>query len=229
MPNGSPTNGASYGRRRTFLALLAALCFAIGCGQTAAARAEPVRIVAFGDSLTAGYGLAREDAFPAKLAKALQAKGYDVAITNAGVSGDTTAAGLARLDWSVPQGTEAVILELGANDALRGVAPAIIRSNLDAIIARLRARHIEVLFAGMYAPRNLGPEYVAAFDRIYRDLANKYGLLLVPFFLDGVAGDASLNQPDGIHPTREGVEIIVQKILPPVEALIRRVRDRKAS
>jgi acyl-CoA thioesterase-1 len=209
--------------------LLAAFCAVVFCGQISAAPAEPVRIVAFGDSLTAGYGLPRDDAFPAKLAKALQAKGYDIVMTNAGVSGDTTAGGLARLDWSVPQGTQAVILEFGANDTFRGISPAIARKNLDEIITRLQARHIEVLLAGMYAPRNLGPEYVAAFDHIYRDLASKHGLILVPFFLDGVVGKRNLNQPDGIHPTSEGVDIIVKKILPAVEALIRRVQARKAS
>lgn len=188
-----------------------------------------MRIVAVGDSLTAGYGLSRQDAFPVKLAKALKANGYDVTITNAGVSGDTTAAGLARLDWSVPKGTEAVILELGANDAFRGIPPAIARKNLDEIITRLQARHIEVLLAGMYAPRNLGREYTAAFDRMYRDLAKKHGLLLVPFFLDGVAGKSDLNLPDGIHPTGAGVDVIVKKILPSAEALIRRVQARKAS
>jgi acyl-CoA thioesterase-1 len=237
MANGSPTNRAPYGRLPLFLASLAILCAAVFCGEISAAHAGahtgayagPVRIVAFGDSLTAGYGLPREDAFPAKLAKALKAKGYDVRIANAGVSGDTTAAGLARLDWSVPKDAEAVILELGANDAFRGIAPAIARKNLDEIITRLRARHVEVLLAGMYAPRNLGREYVAAFDRMYRDLAGKHGLILVPFFLDGVAGRRGLNQPDGLHPTSEGVDIIVERILPSVEALIRRVRARKPS
>jgi acyl-CoA thioesterase-1 len=160
---------------------------------------------------------------------ALRANGYDVAIVNAGVSGDTTSAALARLDWSVAANTQAVILEFGANDAFRGVLPAIVSQNLDEIIRRLKARNIEVLLAGMYAPRNLGTGYVAAFDAIYPTLAKKYGLVLEPFFLKGVAGNAALNQADGIHPTAAGVDVVVKTILPPTEALIQRVRARKAS
>lgn len=199
-------------------------------GFTMHANAQsPVRIVAFGDSLTAGYGLNGKDAYPAKLQTALRAKGYDVTITNAGVSGDTTAQGLARLDWSVPEGTQAVILEFGANDFFRGVPPAVARKNIEAMIEKLKARHIEIMLAGMYAPRNLGREYVGAFDAIYRELAKKHGLVLMPFFLDGVAGIQTLNLPDGMHPTAAGVDIIVKKSLPAVESLIERVQGRKAS
>jgi acyl-CoA thioesterase-1 len=213
--------------RRLFLASLAILC-ASSMLVPASAAAEPVRIVAFGDSLTAGYGLAIQDAFPTKLAAALRTKGYDVAISNAGVSGDTTTAALGRLDWSVPAGTQAVILEFGANDAFRGVPPATVDQNLDEIVRRLTARNIEVLLAGMYAPRNLGGDYGKAFDGIYPALAKKYGLLFVPFFLQGVAGISDLNQQDGIHPTAAGVDVIVKLIEPYTEALIARVRSRKA-
>jgi acyl-CoA thioesterase-1 len=194
-----------------------------------ASAQSPLHIVAFGDSLTAGYGLLGTDAYPSKLQAVLRSKGYNVTIANAGVSGDTTAQGLARVDYSVPQGTQAVILEFGANDMLRGVSPATVKQNLEAIIQKLKARHIEVMLAGMYATRNLGRDYYTAFDKIYRELASKYGLVLMPFFLDGVVGDHSLNQPDGMHPTAKGVDIMVKKSLPSVESLIQRVQGRKAS
>ena len=225
----STKNGAPSRRRKFFLASLAALCAAAWFLHGPRAEADPIRIVAFGDSLTAGLGLPTQDAFPSKLTAALKAKGYDVAIVNAGVSGDTTSATLARLDWSVPAGTQVVILEFGANDAFRGVLPAIVSQNLDEIIRRLRARQIEVLLAGMYAPRNLGADYAAAFDAIYPALAKKYGLILIPFFLKGVVGNAALNQADGIHPTAAGVDVVVNTVLPSAEALIQRVRSRKAS
>jgi acyl-CoA thioesterase-1 len=225
----SAKNRASSRQRKLFLASLAALCAAAWFLHAPEAIADPVKIVAFGDSLTAGLGLPAPDAFPSKLAVALKAKGYDVAIVNAGVSGDTTSAALARLDWSVAAGTQAVILEFGANDAFRGVLPAIVSQNLDEIIRRLKARNIEVLLAGMYAPRNLGNDYFAAFDAIYPALAKKYGLILEPFFLKGVAGNAALNQADGIHPTAAGIDVVVKTILPSAEALIQRVRARKAS
>jgi acyl-CoA thioesterase-1 len=188
-------------------------------GSAALAADRPLQIVAFGDSLTAGYGLPADAAFPAKLQQALAAKGIATEIANAGVSGDTTAGGLARLDWSIPDGTEAVILELGANDSLRGVDPKLARGALEAMLERLKARHVPVLLAGMLAPRNMGPEYGAAFDAIYPDLANKYGAILYPFFLDGVAADPKLNQRDGLHPTAAGVDVIVAKMLPAVEQL----------
>ena len=228
----SAKNGAKNGaasRQKPFLASLAILCAAVCLLQGPPAKADPVRIVAFGDSLTAGLGLAPQETFPSKLAAALRAKGYDVVIANAGVSGDTTADALARLDWSVPAGTQAVILEFGANDAFRGVLPAIVSQNLDEIIRRLQARQVEVLLAGMYAPRNLGADYAGAFDGIYPTLAKKYGLIFIPFFLKGVAGDAALNQADGIHPTALGVDTVVKMVLPSAEALIQRVRTRKAS
>jgi acyl-CoA thioesterase I len=199
---------------------LAAVTLAVALASPVALASDrPLRIVAFGDSLTAGYGLPANAAFPAKLERALAAKGIATEVTNAGVSGDTTSGGLARLDWSIPDGTEAVILELGANDALRGVDPKLTRGALEAMLDRLKARHIPVLLAGMLAPRNLGPDYATAFDAIYPDLAKKYGAMLYPFFLDGVAADPKLNQRDGLHPTAAGVDVIVAKILPDVERL----------
>lgn len=188
--------------------------------------AEPLRLVALGDSLTAGYGLPEADAFPTKLQAALKAKGYDVEIVNAGVSGDTAADGLARLDWSVPDGTDGVILELGANDMLRALDPSRTRADLDAMLTRLGARKIPVLVAGMLAARNLGPDYVARFDALFPDLAKAHGALFYPFFLDGVATDPALNQADGLHPNARGVDVIVARILPSVEALIAEVRTR---
>lgn len=187
----------------------------------AVVAAEPVRIVAFGDSLTAGYRLKAAEAFPAQLEKALRSKGHDVVITNAGVSGDTATAGLARLDWSVPDGTDAVILELGANDALRGVDPIKTYEALARIVASLKQRGIQILIAGMKAPRNMGAEYVQTFDRIYPYLADHHKVLLYPFFLDGVAGKRNLNQQDGLHPTAEGIALIVDRILPFTEGLIK--------
>ena len=210
--------------RRTVLVNLFGL--AITGGVMAAGPEKTVRIVAFGDSLTAGFGLKPGQGFPEQLAKLLAARGVNAEIINAGVSGDTTAAGLARLDWSIPVGTDAVILELGANDALRGSAPADASRNLEAMITALKARGIEVLLAGMVAPRNLGPDYARAFDPIFPELATKYGVLLYPFFLDGVALDPKLNLADGLHPTAEGVAIITQRIAPKVEELVARARAR---
>lgn len=195
----------------------------------AADAAAPVRVVAFGDSLTAGYMLKASEAFPVQLEAALRAKGHKVELANAGVSGDTTAAGLARFDWAIADGTEAVILELGANDALRGIDPDQTRANLDQILTRLGERKIEVLIAGMMAPKNYGRDYEARYATIFSDLAKKHGALLYPFFLEGVATDAKLNLPDGLHPTGQGVGVIVEKILPDVEALLERVRDRRAN
>ena len=186
----------------------------------ASAAGKAVKLVALGDSLSAGYNLPASVAFPPALEQALRQKGIAVEIVNAGVSGDTTQGGLERLEWSVPDGTDGVILELGANDTLRGVDPGIAEKNLDAIISRLRARDIGVLLAGMYAPRNLGEDYARRFDGIYPRLAEKYGLVLYPFFLDGISGDRSLNQPDLLHPTAEGVRVIVGRILPTVERFL---------
>jgi acyl-CoA thioesterase-1 len=194
----------------------------------ATAAERPVRIVVLGDSLSAGYGLAGPDALPAKLEKALNAKGLNVTIENAGVSGDTAAGGLARLDWSIAEGTDAVILELGANDALRGAEPKQTRATLETIITRLKARKIAVLLVGMLAPRNYGPDYAAAFDPIYPELAAAHGLILYPFILDGVADHPALNQADGMHPTAAGVDVMVKGLLPKAEELVARVRAAKS-
>jgi acyl-CoA thioesterase-1 len=193
----------------------------------AVAADRSVRIVALGDSLTAGLGLLRAAAFPERLEAALKAKGVAVEMSNAGVSGDTATDGLARLDWSVPDGTDAVIVELGANDALRGVAPELTRAALAGILDRLSARRIAVLLTGMRAPPNMGPDYVRAFDAIFPELAAAHDVVFYPFFLEGVAADRTLNQPDGLHPTAQGVEIIVQRILPKAEELIARVNTKR--
>jgi len=211
---------------------LATLLLAMACviaPQGVRAADAPVKMVVLGDSLSAGYGLPGADAFPAKLAKALEAKGLAVSITNAGVSGDTASGGLGRVDWSVPGGTEAVILELGANDALRGIDPAVTRKALDGILTKLKDRKIAVLLSGMYAPRNLGPDYVRDFDGIFPALAASYGALYYPFFLDGVATDEQLNQRDGLHPTAAGVNVIVARIMPKVEELIARAKAARGS
>jgi acyl-CoA thioesterase-1 len=186
----------------------------------APAAAKPVTIVALGDSLTAGLGLFPGESFPEQLQAALKAKGEDVTVTNAGVSGDTATDGLARLEWSVPADADIVIVELGANDALRGIDPALTRKALAEILQKLDARHQRVLLAGMLAPRNLSDSYGKAFDAIYPDLAKEYGVALYPFFLDGVATDPALNQGDGMHPTAAGVTKIVGLILPYVEKLV---------
>jgi len=186
--------------------------------------------VALGDSLTAGYGLDAGSAFPSRLQAALKARGHaDVTIANAGVSGDTASGGLERLDWSVPQGTDAVIVELGANDALRGVDPKVTKSALDQILSRLASRRVPVLLAGMRAPRNMGPDYVQTFDAIYPELASTHQVVFYPFFLAGVATDPKLNQADGLHPNAAGIDAIVTRMLPSVEKLIRRARNRHGS
>jgi acyl-CoA thioesterase I len=201
----------------------------IGTAVVPANAETPVKIVALGDSLMAGYGLPDKDGFVPRLQAALAAKGVAAEINNAGVSGDTASDGLARLDWSVPDGTDAVILELGANDMLRGIKPEVTRSALDQILRRLTDRHIAVLLCGMRSAPNMGPEYGQAFERIYPELAAKYDVPLYPFFIDGVAGDLSLVQHDGLHPTAAGVDIIVQRILPNVEGLIARARAQRPS
>jgi acyl-CoA thioesterase-1 len=190
---------------------------------------KPLQIVVLGDSLSAGLGLPAAAAFPARLGKALSAKGISVTVTNAGVSGDTASGGLARLDWSVPDGTDAVILELGANDALRGVDPNVTKTALDTILRRLADRRIAVLLAGMRAPRNLGPDYARGFDSIYPALASTHAVVFYPFFLEGVAADPRLNQSDGLHPNADGVDVIVTRILPRVEELVARARAARAS
>jgi acyl-CoA thioesterase-1 len=188
--------------------------------SSAAIAAKPIKMVVLGDSLSAGFGLTGSEAFPAKLQKALKANGIEVEMINAGVSGDTSSGGRDRLDWSVPEGTQAVILELGANDALRGTDPAVTRAALSDILTRLKARKITVLLCGMLAPPNYGSEYAARFNAIYPELSKSFGVPLYPFFLEGVAADAKLNQADGLHPTEEGVDVIVKNILPMVEALL---------
>ncbi len=188
---------------------------------------NPVRIVAFGDSLTAGYGLQPDQSFPAQLQKALRAKGIAVEVMNAGVSGDTTAAGLQRFDWAVPDKVDAAILALGANDALRGIDPAQSRRNLDEILKRLKARGAEVLLAGMMAPRNWGDDYVKRFDAMFPELAKQYDALLYPFFLENVAMKAGLNLDDGMHPNAKGVALMVEGIMPQVEELISRAKAKR--
>ncbi len=206
--------------------------FALVCAFSGIARAvdeRPVKIVVLGDSLSAGFGLPADAAFPAKLGQALKAKGLAASVTNAGVSGDTASGGLGRLDWSVPEGTEAVILELGANDALRGIDPTLTKTALDTILNKLKDRHIAVLLAGMKAPRNLGSDYVQTFDAIFPALASTHSVVFYPFFLEGVATDAKLNQADGLHPNAAGVDVIVTRIMPRVEEVIARARAARGS
>ena len=223
------TQPRSYGTFVVQVQRFAALVLvSMWCGLVAAAD-RPVKIVALGDSLMAGLGLPADAAFPAKLAAALKAKGIDVAIANAGVSGDTASGGLGRLDWSVPDGTEAVILELGINDAFRGLDPKLTKTALDTIISKLKERRIAVLLAGMYAPRNMGADYARSFDAIFPALASTHGLVFYPFFLEGVVGDAKLNQPDGLHPTAAGIDVIVARILPKVEELIAKTRAARTT
>jgi acyl-CoA thioesterase I len=204
-------------------AVLAAIVGLFLTGITQAAD-TPIKIVALGDSLTAGYNLPASAAFPVKLERALRAKGHVVEVANAGVSGDTASGGLARLDWSVPDGTAAVIVELGANDMLRGIDSKVTQRALEEIVRRLTERRIVVLVAGMRAIPNLGIDFASGFETIYPEIASKYDALLYPFFLDGVAGDAKLNQRDGLHPTAAGIDVIVGGILPKAEELIARVR-----
>ena len=184
--------------------------------------AEPFHIVGFGDSLMAGYQLNTGEGFPERLQAKLEQLGYDISVTNAGVSGDTTSGGLSRLDWSVPDGTDLVILELGANDMLRGLMPEVTEQNLEKMILRLKERGIEILLVGMYAAPNLGEDYIQRFNAIYPRLAEKHGLPLVPFFLDGVTANASLLLADGMHPNAEGVDRMVENVLPVLEPLVAR-------
>ena len=220
-------------RQRAFRGIIAGMIVAFLAGgvlsraSPGAAFAQggrPLTLVVLGDSLSAGYGLPPGADFVSVLERALKARGHDVRLVNAGVSGDTSTGGLERLDWSVPDGTDGVIVELGANDMLRGVDPAVTRKALEAIVTRLKARGIPAMLAGMYAQRNLGSAYTDRFDAIYPDLAKAYGLVLYPFFLDGIAGDRGLNLPDGLHPTARGIERIVERILPSVEAFLGRLK-----
>lgn len=205
--------------RRTAFAILLAIVGAINVPGAGLAAGEPV-IVAFGNSLTAGYGLSNGDSFPVRLETALRGVGIRARVVNAGVSGDTTAGGRARLAWALGDEPDIVIVELGANDALRGIDPEETYRNLDAILGELRKKGVRVLLAGMMAPPNLGDRYAQAFNAIYPALAEKHGVPLYPFFLDGVAADPSLNQHDGIHPNAQGVSVIVSRILPYVERMI---------
>jgi acyl-CoA thioesterase-1 len=196
--------------------------------QAPAFETKPIKMVVLGDSLSAGLGLSASSAFPARLQKSLAANGIVVEMINAGVSGDTSSGGRDRLDWSVPEGTEAVILELGANDALRGTDPKVTRAALTDILTRLKSRKIAVLLCGMLAPPNYGSDYSARFNAIYPDLAKSFGVPLYPFFLEGVAADARLNQADGLHPTAEGVDVIVKNILPTVEAFLGAISGQRS-
>ena len=192
----------------------AVITFGLLFGAVDAAEARTIQLVGLGDSLMAGYQLPPGDGFPAKLEAALKAKGLDVAVADAGVSGDTTSGGLSRVDWSVPDGTDGVILELGANDALRGIPPEQTEKNLETMIGQLKQRKIPVLLVGMLAPPNMGADYAEKFNPIYKRLADKYQLALYPFFLDGVATHADLQLSDGMHPNPKGVDVMVERILP---------------
>lgn len=191
-----------------------------------ASAAETLRIVAFGDSLTAGYGLPQGQDFASRLEAALKKRGHDVVIANAGVSGDTTAGGRARFDWAVPPETDGVILELGANDVLRGIPPKTTRANLEDILARLRKRNVPVLLTGMRALANWGPDYAKAFEAIFPELSEKYGALYYPFFMEGVIDKPELKLEDALHPNQQGVETIVSRIVPDVEKLIARIHAK---
>ena len=218
-------NGLAVQMRRDFIAILLVFAAVLSGGlATATAQERPLKIVALGESLTAGFGLAANQAFPVKLTTALKAKGINVNIVNAGVSGDTATGGLERLDWAVTQDTDAVIVELGANDMLRGIPPEVTRKAIDTIVRKLRERKIAVLVAGMLASPNMGPDYGNAFQHIFSDTAKTYGAIYYPVGRPGVAGESVLNQPDGIHPTAAGVDVIVKNILPAVEQLIAHVK-----
>lgn len=184
------------------------------------AAARPVRVIAYGDSLTAGYGLPPGEGFAPKLQAALRKQGYDVTVIDAGVSGDTTSGGLARLDWSLGDGADAAILELGANDMLRGIDPAVPRANLAKMLEAFKAKHVKVLLAGMHAAPSLGQDYAGRFDPIYPDLAKRYDVPLYPFFLQGIIGDPGQHLADGLHPNAKGVDTIVANILPSVDRLV---------
>ena len=218
-----PTLSLAYGARQSVLQSAGAIFIMLCLITLASAQQQPARIVALGDSLSAGYLLPQKNAFPTVLERVLREKGRKVEVSNAGVSGDTASGGLERLDWAVGDGADLVIVELGANDMLRGVDPRITRKALAEIITRLQAKKIPVLLAGMIAAPGMGRDYETKFNAIYGDLAREFGVPLYPFFLEGVAGNRSLLLPDGLHPTPEGVETIVRGILPSVEALLPKV------
>ena len=205
------TVGIGYGR---FAAAVNSLLIAILCATIAHAQTAPIKLAFLGDSLAAGYGVSPALAIPARLEAALRKEGRNVTVINHGVSGDTTAGGLERVDWMLADKPDIVMVELGANDALRALDPATTERNLDAIITKLKAAGVTVWLAGMLAPRNFGPEYAQQFDALYKRLADKHGVPLYPFFLDGVAQDPKLNQADGIHPNPAGVDVIVERLLP---------------
>jgi acyl-CoA thioesterase-1 len=228
------TFGSSVERQRGKFVHILVLGLVLVTAGTALAQTpegpepKPIKMVVLGDSLSAGLGLSASSAFPARLQKSLKLNGISVDMINAGVSGDTSSGGRDRLDWSVPEGTDAVIVELGANDALRGTDPAVTRKALSDILTRLKARKIAVLLCGMIAPPNYGSDYSARFNAIYPDLAKSFGVPLYPFFLQGVAADAKLNQADGMHPTAEGVDVIVKNILPTVEAFLGAISGQRS-
>jgi len=207
---------AGRGRRSAAVLGLAALALLLAFPAAAATR-----ILAFGDSLTAGLGLPASQAFPARLQALLAAEGLAVEVVNAGVSGDTSADGLARLDWAMADHPDAMLVELGANDALRGIDPKLTYANLDQILARLKASGVKAMLLGMLAPSNWGDAYRQEFDAIYRRLADKYQVPLYPFILDGVALDPGLTQPDGLHPNAAGAEIIAERLTPYVARFLR--------
>lgn len=214
---------APYGvRNRWREAVIALVLLVLGTIRTA--EAAPIRLLILGDSLSAGFGLPKREGFEAQLAEALRSRGHDVSIIDGAVSGDTTAGGLARLDWTLGDGADAAIIELGANDGLRGINPAEVERNLNGILDKLATRHIPVLLTGMYAMPNLGADYARPFNAVFERLGKRPGLLYDPFFLEGVASVPSLNQRDGMHPNAEGVRQIVHRLLPQVETLLAEVR-----
>jgi acyl-CoA thioesterase-1 len=222
--------GGSPERRNPSIAamlLFALLAFAVSVGEAPAS--PPIRLLVLGDSLSAGYGLPHEEGFEAQLQAALRVRGQDIQIIDGAVSGDTTAGGRARLDWVLAEGADAAIVELGANDGLRGLDPSEMQANLTAILDTLAAKQIPVLLSGMYAPPNLGPDYGRAFRAVFERLGRRPGVIYDPFFLEGVATVPSLNQPDGLHPNAEGVRHIVKRLLPEVERLLTLAADKEAS
>ena len=222
MPKFLKAKSTSYGH---WLLLVQAVAFAVVLAAASPVAARTIRLVVLGDSLTAGLGLPPGKAFPDRLQAALRARGLDVDVLNAGVSGDTAADGLARYDWAVPANADALIVELGANDMLRGLEPEATKKALSAILDKAHAARLPTLIAGMRAAPNLGAEYDRAFDAIYPALAKDHDVALYPFFLDGVAGDSKLNQADGMHPTAEGVGVIVERIAPSVEEILKQVKQ----
>lgn len=222
MPKFLKAKSTSYGH---WLLLVQAVAFAVVLAAASPVAARTIRLVVLGDSLTAGLGLPPGKAFPDRLQAALRARGLDVDVLNAGVSGDTAADGLGRYDWAVPANADALIVELGANDMLRGLEPEATKKALSAILDKAHAARLPTLIAGMRAAPNLGAEYDRAFDAIYPALAKDHDVALYPFFLDGVAGDPKLNQADGMHPTAEGVDAIVERIAPSVERILKQVKQ----